>query len=74
MKRYGVRPSVPFSRCSNVRSICSVLCARSIVAWPAPQQHEATARHAAANAGSATFSAYLRTLNTHLFFTQRGYK
>ena len=30
---------------------------RSIAARPAPQQHRAAARRAAANAGSATFSA-----------------
>jgi len=32
---------------------------RSIVAQPVPQQHGAAARSAAANAGSATFSAYV---------------
>ena len=35
---------------------------RSIAARPAPQQHGAAARRAAANAGSATFSAYVCSL------------
>ena len=34
---------------------------RSIAARPVPQQHGAAARRAAANAGSATFSAYVRS-------------
>ena len=70
MKRCGVRPSVrqsvPFARCSSVQRVCccglgGYRKCRWIAARPAPQQqHEAATRRTAANAGSATFSAYLQ--------------
>jgi len=51
-------PSVCLSR-SHAAAACGAgLRYRSIAARPAPQQHGAAARRAAANAGSATFSAY----------------
>ena len=66
MKRYGVRPSVCLSH-SPAAAACGGFAAvgpagrryRSITARPARNQHGAAARHAAANTGSATFSAYV---------------
>jgi len=66
MKRYGVRPSVCLSY-SLAAAACGGFAAVGSVGWkyrstaarPSPQQHGAAARRAPANAGSATFSAYV---------------
>ena len=59
----SVRLSVPFAHCSSVRRDCPAgRRYRSIAARPAPQQHGAAVRRAAANnAGCATFTADLES-------------
>ena len=62
----SICPSVRLSR-SPAAAACGGFAAlgpagrryRSIAERPAPQQHGAAARRAAANAGSATFTAYV---------------
>ena len=72
MKRHGARPSVCLSN-SPTAAACGGFAAvgpanrrhRSVAARPASQQHGAAARRAAANAGSATLSVYVRRVAEH---------
>ena len=63
MKRYGVHPSLRLAQ-SPAAAACGGFAAvgrmyRLIAARTAPQRQGTAARRAAANAGSATFSAYV---------------
>jgi len=65
MKWYGISPSFRLTVCLSLSIYLFAAVGpagrryRSIDAWLAPQQHRAAVRHAAANVGRATFSAYI---------------